>query len=374
VVASRVALLATGHLAQRMAMYNPVTGLHVAGAPPNLASWTGLAAFWTRWDANWYLDVVTGGYRLSTNYFRTNTVSLDQTNVAFFPLWPNLLWLTAKFLPLNIATLLLPNLLLLIGTVSLHEFARLRFDRKVANMAVISACCFPGSFVFSSAMTESLFFVLGILTFRYLNSHRWLPASFCAALMSTTRVNGLTAGCALGIGWLHERLTIGRAPTLRRELLAVLLIPIPLCLFMTFLFWRFGDAFAAFNAHLYAWPNNPTWPFANLFYVFHGGDSYWPGRLQSALALLAICIFILEVHSFTIEEISFVVLTVLVTTSTFTGGLYSITRYLLPLFPIHLALALAGSRRDWAAPVIPCLAIMNGFLMVFWSQGAVVFI
>jgi hypothetical protein len=357
-----------------MAMYDPVTGLRVAGAPPNLASWTGLAAFWTRWDANWYLDVVTGGYRLSTNYFGTNAASLGQTNLAFFPLWPNLLWLTAKFLPLNIATLLLPNLLLLIGTVSLHEFARLRFDRKVANMAVISACCFPGSFVFSSAMTESLFFVLGILTFRYLNSHRWLPASFCAALMTITRVNGLTAGCALGIGWLHDRLTIGRTPTLRRELLAVLLIPIPLCLFMTFLFSRFGDAFAAFNAHLYAWPNNPTWPFANLFYVFHGGDAYWPGRLQSALALVAICIFILEVHSFTIEEISFVVLTVLVTTSTFTGGLYSITRYLLPLFPIHLALALAASRHDWAAPVIPCLAIMNGFLMVFWSQGAVVFI
>jgi Gpi18-like mannosyltransferase len=252
VFASRLALLVIGHLSQKF-----------MGSPQGLAPSDSLVDLWIRFDANWYLRIVGRGYRLSTHYSGSG-----ETNVAFFPLWPELLWLASKCVSIKIAELLLPNLLLLIGTVNLHELARLRFDGKVADMAVVSACCFPGSFVFSSAMTESLFFLLAILSFRYLNSRRWLPASVAAALLSITRVNGLAAGCALGIGWLRDRLLLGRTPTLLRELLLILLIPMPLCAFMAFLFWRFGDAFAAFNAHRYFWLNAFVWPFQNLFYIF----------------------------------------------------------------------------------------------------------
>jgi hypothetical protein len=136
---------------------------------------------------------------------------------------------------------------------------------------------------------------------------------------------------------------------------------------MAFLFWRFGDAFAAFNAHRSFWSNKLVWPFENLFYIFYGNDLR--ARLQSGLALVVVSIFLLEARSFTIEEISFVVLSLLLTTSFQNQALLSTTRYLLPLFPIHIALALASYRHNWAAPVIPCLAIMNGFLMVFWSNG-----
>jgi hypothetical protein len=351
VFASRLTLLVIGQLSQRF-----------MGSPQGLASSDSLADMWRRFDANWYLDIAGRGYRLSTDYFGSG-----DTNVAFFPLWPELLWLTSKLVSRNIAVLLLPNLLLLIGCIKLHELVRFRFDDKVANMVVVSACCFPGSFVFSAAMTESLFFLLAILSFRYLNSRRWLPASVAVALLSITRVNGLAAGCAFGVGWLRDRLLLGRTPTVLRELLLILLIPMPLCAFMAFLFWRFGDAFAAFNAHRSFWSNKLVWPFENLFYIFYGNDLR--ARLQSGLALVVVSIFLLEARSFTIEEISFVVLSLLLTTSFQNQALLSTTRYLLPLFPIHIALALASYRHNWAAPVIPCLAIMNGFLMVFWSNG-----
>ena len=351
VLASRLTLLVIGHLSQKF-----------LGSPEGLAASDSLSNFWTRFDANWYINIVEQGYRLSTNYS-----GIGETNVAFFPLWPDLLWLASEILSLKIAVLVIPTLLLFIGTINLHELVRVRFDDKVANMAVVSACCFPGSFVFSSAMTESLFFLLAILSFRYLNSRRWLPASIATSLLVITRVNGVAAACALGIGWLHDRLLLGRTPTLLRELLMLLLIPLPLCAFMGFLYWRFGDAFAAFNAHKSFWLNTFVWPFENLFYIFYGSDLR--ARLQSGMALVAVFIFLLEARSFTLEENSFVVISVLLTTSIQPQALFSMTRYLLPLFPIHVALALASSKRGWAAPVIPCLAIMNGFLMVFWSQG-----
>ncbi len=351
VFASRLTLFVVGDLSQKF-----------MGSPQGLAASQNLSEFWTRWDANWYLSIVRDGYKLSTNY-----AGNGETNVAFFPLWPDLLLLTSPFLSLNTAVLLLPNLLLLIGTVILHDSVRRRFDESVANLAVVSVCSFPGSFEFSSPMTESLFFMLVILTFHCINLRKVLPACFAAALLSITRVNGIAAGFTLGIGWLRDRLLIGWTPTLFRELFLILLIPIPVCAFMAFQFWRFGDGFASFNAHTYFWSNTIGWPFENLFYILYGSDVR--ARLQSGMALLAICVFILEINSFTFEEACFVAISILLTTSTQWGGLVSIMRYLLPLFPIHIAIALAAARRKWAAPLIPCFAIMNGFLMVFWSQG-----
>lgn len=356
VLISRLALLLVGHLSQAF-----------MGSQTGLAPSERIGDLLNRWDADWYLLIVRGGYKLSTDYS-----GIGQTNVAFFPLLPAVMILTSIFVPLKVTALLLPNLFLLVGCVALHQYVKQRFGDTIANLAVMSVCCFPGSFLFSSVMTESLFFMLAVLSFRYLNSRQWLTASVGAALLSVTRVNGLAVGCAFGIAWWRDRLVLGRTPTLFRELLLILLIPLPLFVFMGFLYWRFGDAFAAFNAHRYFWSNSIVWPFENLFYIFYGDDLR--ARFHAGLALVVVAFFILEIRNFTLEEVSFVTISLLATTSTQFGGLFSTARYLLPLFPIHIALALASSRRAWAAPVIPCLAIINGFVMVLWSQGGTIFI
>src|SRR5579871_2235260 len=213
-------------------------------------------------------------------------------------------------------------------------------------------------------MTESLFFLLLVATFYYLASRRWLAACVGASLLTVTRVNGAAAACAVGVAWLHDGISVARTSTMWRELLLITLIPLPMCLFMGFMYGRFGDAFAAFNAHRYFWANQPVWPFHNLLYVFYGPDLR--GRLQSGVSLIAAAAFILQWRSFTIEEIVLVVLTLLMTTSTYVGGLLSTPRYLLPLYPIHMAVGSLTDRYQWAAVLIPSLCLINGLLMVFW--------
>lgn len=50
-------------------------------------------------------------------------------------------------------------------------------------------------------------------------------------------------------------------------------------------------------------------------------------------------------------------------------GLNSMPRYLLAIFPVPILLARLGERRRIDEIVTACLALLQGFLMVFWANG-----
>ena len=51
------------------------------------------------------------------------------------------------------------------------------------------------------------------------------------------------------------------------------------------------------------------------------------------------------------------------------GGLYSMPRYLLAVFPIPILLARLGARKSVDEALTLGLALLQGFLMVFWANG-----
>jgi Mannosyltransferase (PIG-V) len=355
ILASRFVLYLIGHLSQKF------LGSHEGLAPSDP-----LLVLFTRWDADWYLSVAHHGYHLATDY-----TGPGWTNVAFFPLMPGLEALMSTLMPLKVTAIVLPNLSLVIGSVILYEWVRERFGERIARTTIMSVCFFPGSFVFSSGTSEALFFMLAVLSFQFLASRRWVPASLTASLLAITRPNGFAMACILGIAWLRDRFSNGLTSTTFRELLVIELIPVPLVAFMVFQYGRFGDAFAFLHAQ-YFWGSAFGWPFSDLFQVFRSTE---PLRLRigSGLALFTVAIFLTQVRYLTAEEVCFVLLSGALTTMS-GWRISSALRYLIALYPIHVAFALLSTRQGWADIMVPCLAIVNGFLMVFWSQGGMLFV
>ncbi|MTA54044.1 MAG: hypothetical protein F2958_03805, partial [Actinobacteria bacterium] len=110
---------------------------------------SGLAQVFDSWDGHWYLDVVREGY---PHHIMPNvTYFVSDARAAFFPLYPRLvhyLDLAVPGGPVSVA--LLVNLLF--GGLFIYlvgRLARVLFDDRTAEKAMIIAAIFPGSFVLS---------------------------------------------------------------------------------------------------------------------------------------------------------------------------------------------------------------------------------
>src|SRR5437868_5051537 len=103
---------------------------------------------WSRWDAEWYVQVARGGYRYAPGV---------KSNTAFFPLYPVLLR-ASHVLLLNsssyaswfIAGIVLSNICLLVALVFLRALLIIDFEPFVATRAVSYLLIFPTSFFLSS--------------------------------------------------------------------------------------------------------------------------------------------------------------------------------------------------------------------------------
>jgi hypothetical protein len=91
---------------------------------------------------------------------------------------------------------------LLLGGLFIYfvgRLARVLFDDRTAEKAMIIAAVFPGSFVLSFAYSEALLLTLAALCFLALHKKAWVWAGVLAALGTACRPNGvaLVAACAV---------------------------------------------------------------------------------------------------------------------------------------------------------------------------------
>lgn len=134
---------------------------------------------WQHWDSNFYLEIVTKGYR-------------TLQHMAFFPLYP-LLIRGLSFITHNplISGLLISNAAELVMFVVLYRLVEEEFDGNRAFYTVLYFAIFPTAFFFSAVYTESLFLCLSTLTLYQIRRGRWGYAALCAGLASFTRPDGM---------------------------------------------------------------------------------------------------------------------------------------------------------------------------------------
>lgn len=163
-----------------------------------------------RWDASWYMDIATQGYRYHAND------PTAQQNIVFFPVFPMALRAVGRLFGGSVAAHLIGGTGLNVVTfffalLYLFRLARdLAGDDDAASGAVLLAATYPFALFFSAIYTESTFLLAAVAVFYHARRGQLGKAAVWGVLVGLTRPNG----CFLSI----PLLLVTAAPWLPRWL------------------------------------------------------------------------------------------------------------------------------------------------------------
>jgi Gpi18-like mannosyltransferase len=319
---------------------------------------------WARWDAGWYLDVAKNGYRFLPG---------EQSNVAFFPLYPYVVRLvhSAIRLPGDLGWLLVgiivSNIALLAALIYLYRLIRLDYDLATAARAVLYLCVFPTTLFLSAVYSESLFLALTVSAFYYARASRWVTTGVLAAAATLCRPAGLLLVVPLGFEYLFQREF--RWQRIRADCIALIFPPLAIAGHLAVLRWRFGSWNVISKAEaIEGWNRNLTLPWNTLLYSLrHIGSSIgYHGAFEFVFttALIALAIF----TCFRLRPSYAIYSVVSVVFITSWGDLKSAPRFGLVIFPIMILLALLGQHKAFNRTYLTVSAILAAISMVVFSQ------
>lgn len=329
-------------------------------------------SFWAKWDSQWYVEIARDGY-----WFQP----LQQSNVAFFPLYPLYMRLVAKFVGGNLilSGFLVSNAALLLALIYLYRLTVLELgDRPAAQRAVFYAAFFPTAFFFNAVYTESLFFLLTIATMYHARRQQWLAATIFGLLAAATRNLGVLMWAMVMWEWLRHngwritqayRLSAWRAlwSGLRRhwfEVLIIAAIPLGLLLYMAFLSTNFGRPFAFVEVQA-AWNRQNIGPIAVLARDIgklmepQVARWYFTSMLNVSAFFIALALVPFIWHKLGEGYAIYVLLLLLVP---MTSSTQSVIRYVLPIFPIYILLGWWGRRSALDHALLASFAALLGVL------------
>jgi len=330
-------------------------------------------SLWAKWDSQWYIQIVREGY-----WFQP----LQQSNVAFFPLYP---LVTRLALPLAggnavLAGFLVSNLALFGALIFLYKLAELelgeracpeRSRRDGARRTIAYLAFFPTAFFFSCVYTESLFLLLSVACIYWARRRWWLAAAVAGMLAAATRNLGVVLWALATWEWLRcqgwqlaqaHRREMWRAlwagvKARWPEALLLAAIPLGLLLYIVFLKFNFDRPLAFVEAQA-AWGRQQIGPVAVLAREFAALADFQLNksglsRLLNVGAIVAALALVPFIWRRLGEGYAlYVLILVLVPIS---SAAMSVIRYVLTLFPVFIVLGGWGRR-----PVVDRMLLAAG--------------
>jgi Gpi18-like mannosyltransferase len=286
---------------------------------------TGSAAIdiWSHFDGRWYLTIARDGYYL---------IPGQQSNVVFAPLYPMLMRIGGLLAggsdnAFLIAGIVISNLALIVALTYMMALLLLEgYDQKTAARAAWYVLIFPTSFFLSAVYPMSLFIALSTAAFYHARTQRWRSAGLLAGLAALSRPDGVLLTAGLAVEYLHQR-----GFSLRRDLLSLAWGPAGLLAWMAFQWRQFGDPLM-FVAVQKQWNYCPI---RTVLHSSHAGLQLGTPALLAVMTILAIRRLRPSYTVFTIAMFS-----VMLAAARF----WSITRFILVLFPAFMMLAIVGRR------------------------------
>ncbi|MBN2147166.1 MAG: glycosyltransferase family 39 protein [Anaerolineales bacterium] len=181
---------------------------------------------WLRWDANWYLRIITQGYRAG-----------DGT-ANFQPLFP---WLATPFFRLGfnpiLSLLLISSIAAIMLVLIYYKLARLDMDIEQARISLLLLGVFPVTFILFAPYSESLFLLWAVLCLYWSRMHKWWLAGLAGALAALTRQQGIVLAFPLALElWQNTRHSKNDDASNHRprwhDWMAVILIPTGLAIWI----------------------------------------------------------------------------------------------------------------------------------------------
>lgn len=290
--------------------------------------------FWLslkNWDGGHYLGIAEVGYSQKIQY-------------AFFPLYPILIRILNQAIGNYLLSAILINIAsAFFGVHILYKLTAEYFDKKIAEKTVLAFLFFPMSFFLMAVYSEGLFFFLTIAAFFFLKKNKLFWATILATLASATRLVGL----AVVAGILIEILTRNG---LSRKNWFVLLAPVGFIFYCIFLYRQTGDPFYFVTAENY-WQRVIVFPVVGFWETLKAMPN---GLLDLAFAIFGLGF---AIRSFRFLPISWSIYSLIsVGIPLFTPTLSSIPRFLLPIFPIFILMALI--KKQYISLFLQSISIM----------------
>lgn len=302
-----------------------------------------------RWDSGWYIGLAESGYEAPP------TVIGQETNHAFFPLYPALMGGVARVTGLDASRAgALVSALAFLGALLLFAaWTRRRFGEERVWPALLALVAFPTSFFFAAVYTESLLVLLALAAVLALETDHDAAAFGAGLLGGLTRVSGLVLAPALAlVSWRRSRETGRSVPrALARAGLAGASPLAGFGLFCLYFRVRFGDALLFVKAQ-HNWSREPKTVFDGPRLVLEeiGRDlatghvlAKSPVRTMEGVFLLLFLLLAGRLAARKLwPEALYVFLSVAIVFMT--GTLESGGRYVLPAFPAFAVLGALAAR------------------------------
>jgi hypothetical protein len=316
-------------------------------------------------DVNWYIGIAEHGYEQMP--FNADV----PRNWAFFPLFPLLLhlasYVTREFV---ITGMVLSHVCFLLALFLVHRVSVLfGLSSDAADRSLFYLAFFPTSYFFSLPLPESLFLMLTVGSFYFAKSERWWLAGLCGAFASATRSTGVLLLPALAVLYWEMYRPLRPVRALRKDGLALLLVPAGLLTFMIYLHVITGNALA-FKGAMAAWGRKAGFFFSPLFdYLEHPAEvaAHWDFRLLNFLAVLlalACGAALLKRRQFALAV--YTLLAVLVALSS--ALLQSQARYTMVVFPVYLVLGIWGRRARFDQAIRAVLLVLFALMSALFAS------
>ena len=312
----------------------------------------------SRWDSNWYGSIVESGYQ----YFPDKS-----SNVAFFPLYPICMRAVMVFTGTQLwfAGFLTSNSALLGAVILLRRLLVLDFPApsRVPIRTVWLFLLYPVTFFYSAPYTESLFVFLSVVALLAARHRRWALAGLAGALLTATRANGLIILVPLLWEAIGESRNNSDAEGAQSGVMGsrwwLLIVPLGLVMFATYLHFKFGDALAFVHTQTH-WQRGFATPWWAVWNAWRGHPPGY-GALFVGTAAIGVIMFVMawrfRLRTSYLLYAGATLLFFLCSTL-----LESLPRYLSVLFPLHAGLAAATARSE--SLYLAALATSTGLMAV----------
>lgn len=321
---------------------------------------------WANFDGVYYLLIAEKGYTVNPGFFPLFPIIIN--------LFTSLFGSTVEFDPIQyFIALFLVTSFSLCGLFVFYKLIEIDHKNNIAIWSIIFILLFPTSFFLAAIYSESLFLLLLMLSFYFARKKKWLLASIFALLLTITRPIGIAIFPAL----LYE-FYINEKTLVKAKVLALFSIPLGLISYSMYNLQKWGDLFYFIHAqgnfqnnrevgNIVLFPQTIFRYIKILLTVSPQQYEWFVAILEfSAFFFASIMLYIAWKKKIRFSYLIFSVIALLIPAST--GTFSGLPRYILPLFPIFICLALVKNK-TFKTLYISISTILLFLLLMLFSKG-----
>ncbi|MER5637100.1 hypothetical protein ABT095_09095 [Kitasatospora sp. NPDC002227] len=331
------------------------------------------------WDGWWYQQVAQNGYHPVLVQIAPSGFTHAENSAAFFPLYPGLMRLVSECTGLGLygAGMLVSVVASFVAAAGIFAVTeKLSGSRKAGVIAAGLWAVFPGSGVEWAVYSDSLFVALASWACYCVMTRRWLTAGVLTFVAGLNRPTASALIAALGIAGLIA--LYRRKDGIWRPLVAMAIAPVGLFGYVGWVGWKMGSWGGYFTLQRGAWYHFFDYGHYTkqvLHGILTGKPDYiyqFPTEDMIAFAVV-IAVPCLLALLFRLRPPAVLWVYALVTILMVLGSQQifgNVSRYLLPVFPLFVPLAIGMRRLKW--PTLVALFAVVGAASG-WYAGFVLF-